>query len=45
MVGDNPIADVAGARAVGIPAIQVRTDGGRVPQGRPRDHCKIDRIL
>lgn len=28
MVGDNPIADVAGARAVGIPAIQVRTAGG-----------------
>lgn len=28
MVGDNPVADVAGAEAVGIPAIQVRTDGG-----------------
>lgn len=25
MVGDNPIADVAGAEALGIPAIQVRT--------------------
>ena len=28
MVGDNPLADVAGAEAVGIPAILVRTDGG-----------------
>jgi putative hydrolase of the HAD superfamily len=28
MVGDNPVADVAGARAVGIPAIHVRTKGG-----------------
>jgi putative hydrolase of the HAD superfamily len=28
MVGDNPIADVAGAQAVGIPAILVRTPGG-----------------
>lgn len=27
MVGDNPIADIAGAEAVGIPAILVRTDG------------------
>jgi putative hydrolase of the HAD superfamily len=24
MVGDNPVADVAGARAVGIPGILVR---------------------
>jgi ribonucleotide monophosphatase NagD (HAD superfamily) len=24
MVGDNPVADVAGAKAVGIPAILVR---------------------
>jgi putative hydrolase of the HAD superfamily len=32
MVGDNPVADVAGATAVGLPAILVRTrppDGGR----------------
>jgi putative hydrolase of the HAD superfamily len=28
MVGDNPLADVAGAEAVGIPAILVRTGGG-----------------
>ncbi len=28
MVGDNPVADVAGAEAVGIPAILVRTDDG-----------------
>jgi putative hydrolase of the HAD superfamily len=27
MVGDNPIADVAGAEALGIPAILVRTNG------------------
>jgi putative hydrolase of the HAD superfamily len=27
MVGDNPIADVGGAEAVGIPAILVRRDG------------------
>ena len=26
MIGDNPIADVAGALAVGIPAILVRAD-------------------
>jgi putative hydrolase of the HAD superfamily len=31
MVGDNPVADVAGATAVGIPAIQVRTPGGVGP--------------
>jgi putative hydrolase of the HAD superfamily len=32
MIGDNPVADVAGAAAVGLPAILVRTrppDGGR----------------
>lgn len=32
MVGDNPVADIAGATAVGLPAILVRTrprDGGR----------------
>ncbi len=28
MVGDNPVADVAGARTLGIPAILVRGDGG-----------------
>jgi putative hydrolase of the HAD superfamily len=28
MVGDNPVADVAGARALGIPAILVRSEGG-----------------
>ncbi|MGH7576825.1 MAG: HAD-IA family hydrolase, partial [Longimicrobiales bacterium] len=27
MIGDNPIADVAGAAAVGIPGILVRSDG------------------
>ncbi len=27
MVGDNPVADVAGAEAVGIPAVLVRTGG------------------
>jgi ribonucleotide monophosphatase NagD (HAD superfamily) len=27
MVGDNPTADVAGAEAIGIPAILVRTNG------------------
>ncbi len=30
MVGDNPIADVAGAEAAGIPAILVRTESGQV---------------
>lgn len=32
MIGDNPVADIAGATAVGLPAILVRTrppDGGR----------------
>lgn len=28
MVGDNPVADVAGARAVGIPGILVRAGQG-----------------
>jgi putative hydrolase of the HAD superfamily len=28
MVGDNPVADVAGAKALGIPAVLIRTDGG-----------------
>jgi putative hydrolase of the HAD superfamily len=28
MVGDNPVADVAGARALGIPAVLIRTEGG-----------------
>jgi putative hydrolase of the HAD superfamily len=27
MVGDNPIADVAGAEAIGIPAVLIRTSG------------------
>jgi ribonucleotide monophosphatase NagD (HAD superfamily) len=27
MVGDNPRADVAGAEALGIPAVLVRTEG------------------
>ena len=27
MVGDNPVADVAGAEAVGIPAILVHSNG------------------
>lgn len=30
MIGDNPIADVAGAEAVGIKAILVRSDGSEV---------------
>jgi hypothetical protein len=30
MVGDNPAADVDGAQAAGIPAIQVRTARGEV---------------
>jgi putative hydrolase of the HAD superfamily len=28
MVGDNPVADVRGAQAVGIPALLIRTEGG-----------------
>lgn len=32
MIGDNPMADVAGAEAAGIPGILVRTTG---PQGEP----------
>jgi putative hydrolase of the HAD superfamily len=28
MVGDNPVADVAGAQALGIPAVLIRTEGG-----------------
>ena len=28
MVGDNPVADVKGAQALGIPALLVRTEGG-----------------
>lgn len=28
MIGDNPIADVAGATALGIPALLIRTEGG-----------------
>jgi putative hydrolase of the HAD superfamily len=28
MVGDNPVADVAGAEALGIPAVLIRTEGG-----------------
>ena len=27
MVGDNPVADVAGAQAAGIPAVLVRQEG------------------
>jgi putative hydrolase of the HAD superfamily len=32
MVGDNPVADVAGAEAAGIPAILVRTDPASSPE-------------
>jgi putative hydrolase of the HAD superfamily len=32
MVGDNPIADVAGAEAVGIPAVLVRSEPGAAPR-------------
>jgi putative hydrolase of the HAD superfamily len=28
MVGDNPVADVEGAQALGIPAVLIRTEGG-----------------
>jgi putative hydrolase of the HAD superfamily len=28
MVGDNPVADVAGAQALGIPAVLIRSEGG-----------------
>jgi putative hydrolase of the HAD superfamily len=35
MVGDNPIADVEGAQAAGIPAILVRTRPGRVDRHAP----------
>jgi putative hydrolase of the HAD superfamily len=28
MVGDNPVADIAGAQALGIPALLIRTAGG-----------------
>lgn len=28
MVGDNPVADVEGAQALGIPAVLIRTTGG-----------------
>lgn len=31
MVGDNPVADVRGAEAVGIPAVLVRADNGSAP--------------
>jgi ribonucleotide monophosphatase NagD (HAD superfamily) len=27
MIGDNPVADVKGAEAIGIPAILVRSEG------------------
>ncbi len=32
MVGDNPVADVAGAEAVGISAILVRSEASGVPR-------------
>jgi len=35
MVGDNPVADVAGAEALGIPAILVRTSSGAVRRRAP----------
>ena len=28
MVGDNPVADVQGAQALGVPAVLIRTEGG-----------------
>ena len=28
MVGANPVADVAGAEALGVPAVLIRSDGG-----------------
>lgn len=35
MIGDNPVADVAGAQAVGIPAILVRSTAEDVPRQCP----------
>jgi putative hydrolase of the HAD superfamily len=34
MIGDQPLADVAGARAVGIPAVLVRTRWHDPAEGR-----------
>lgn len=44
MIGDNPVADVAGAMALGIPAIQVRTEeiGQHKVDGL---HAALDLIL
>ncbi len=44
MVGDNPIADVGGAEAVGIPAILVRRDG-EVDRRAADLHGAVDIIL
>jgi len=35
MIGDNPVADVAGAEAVGIPAILVRTRSDGAARSAP----------
>ena len=43
MVGDNPVADVAGAEAVGIPAILVRAEGDA--RHRARDLSGVADIL
>jgi putative hydrolase of the HAD superfamily len=43
MVGDNPIADVAGAEAVGIPAILVRTN--ETPRRTAKDVATAARLI
>jgi putative hydrolase of the HAD superfamily len=45
MVGDNPVADVAGAEAVGIPAILVRSEASGVPRHAPDLHEAASIIL
>ncbi len=44
MIGDNPVADVAGAQAVGIPAILVRTPHDRVRRQCP-DLSGVEELL
>ena len=44
MVGDNPVADVAGAEALGIPAILVRTSGP-APRRAPDAAAAAELIL
>lgn len=42
MVGDNPIADVQGAEAIGLPAVLVRSDG---PTARTAGTPRTDGLL